>query len=162
MANIHIKIGDIEGESKDSSHEKEIDVLSWSWGLSQPGGMGVGGGGGVSEVNVHDLSFTKYVDNASPNLFSACCKGTHYKEDTGAVLTMRKPGDNPLEYLKIEMGDVLISSVSVSGSGGGDYPMESVSLNFAKVKVTYVPQQEDGSGGAENPKGWDIKKHEEL
>ena len=32
-----LKIGDIEGESTDDKHGKEIDVLAWSWGMSQSG-----------------------------------------------------------------------------------------------------------------------------
>ena len=32
-----LKIDGIEGESKDSKHAKEIDLLSWSWGASQTG-----------------------------------------------------------------------------------------------------------------------------
>jgi len=63
-----IKIGDIEGEAVDDAHGGEIDVLDWSWGMSQSGSMHIGGGGGSGKVNVQDLSFTKYVDMASPNL----------------------------------------------------------------------------------------------
>src|SRR5712692_11221584 len=91
-----IKIGDIKGESVDHAHKEEIDVLSWSWGLSQQGTMHQGGGGGAGKVNVQDLSFTKFVDKASPNLYKFCCSGKHYPE---ATLTMRKAGDKPLEYL---------------------------------------------------------------
>ncbi|HVQ74408.1 MAG TPA: type VI secretion system tube protein Hcp, partial [Candidatus Binatia bacterium] len=43
----------IEGESKDGSHKNEIDVLSWSWGLSQSGTGHVGGGSGSGKVSVH-------------------------------------------------------------------------------------------------------------
>ncbi|MBP5150000.1 type VI secretion system tube protein Hcp, partial [Pseudomonas protegens] len=34
---IFIKIGDIKGESMDKAHKDEIDVLNWSWGMSQSG-----------------------------------------------------------------------------------------------------------------------------
>ena len=53
---MYIKIGDIVGESKDSKHGGEIDVLAWSWGMSQSGTMHVGGGGGSGKVNIQDLS----------------------------------------------------------------------------------------------------------
>ena len=49
-----IKIGDVEGESADKSHGKEIDVLAWSWGMSQSGNMHQGGGGGAGKVSVAD------------------------------------------------------------------------------------------------------------
>src|SRR4051812_10190148 len=102
-----IKIKDVEGESKDSKHSKEIDVLSWSWGASQSGSMHGGGGGGAGKANVQDISITKYVDKASPNLFKYCSNGKHIGE---ALLTIRKAGEKPLEYLKIKLTDLLISS----------------------------------------------------
>ena len=91
-----MKIQGIEGESKDSSHKNEIDVLAWSWGMTQSGTGHVGGGSGSGKVNVHDLSFTKYIDKSSPDLMLACCNGKHYGE---AKLTVRKAGENPLEYM---------------------------------------------------------------
>ncbi len=57
---MYLKIGDVKGESKDKSHKDEIDVLAWSWGVSQSGSMHMGGGGGSGKVNAQDLSVTKY------------------------------------------------------------------------------------------------------
>src|SRR4051794_31511408 len=74
-----MKIDDIKGESSDGSHKDEIEVLSWSWGMSQSGTAQSGTGGGAGKVNVQDLSFTKYVDKSSPNLMKLCCTGTHFK-----------------------------------------------------------------------------------
>ena len=62
-----LKINGVDGESKISGHEGEIDVLAWSWGMSQTGTMHVGGGGGAGKVDVQDISLTKYVDKATPN-----------------------------------------------------------------------------------------------
>src|ERR1043166_6947293 len=103
-----IKIGSLKGESKDSAHKEEIDVLSWTWGVTQAGYSHMGGGGGTGKVSVQDLSLTKYVDKASPDLMLACCNGKHFPE---AKLTVRKAGENPLEYLKIKFTEVLITAV---------------------------------------------------
>ena len=155
-----IKVGDIKGESLDHAHKDEIDVLAWSWGLSQAGSMGMGGGGGAGKVNVQDLSFTKYVDKSSPNLMKFCCSGKHYPD---ATLTIRKAGDKPVEYLILKLTDVLISSVSTGGSGGEERLSENVTLNFAKVKVSYQPQKKDGSkDGGPIDMGWDIEANTEL
>lgn len=142
-----LKLGDIKGESKDKVHKDEMDVLSFSWGMTQSGTMGVGGGGGSGKVNVQDLTVMKYVDKASPPLMLACCNGKHYPE---ALLTVRKAGEEALEFLKIKMTDVLVSSVSTGGSGDADRPTENLALNFAKVAVEYQPQGKDGKpeGGA--------------
>jgi type VI secretion system secreted protein Hcp len=151
-----IKVGDIEGESVDSKHSSSIDVLAWSWGMSQSGTTHQGGGGGAGKVNVQDLSFTKYVDKASTNLMLACCDGTHYPE---ALLTVRKAGKTPLEYIKITMKEVIVSSLSTGGSGGEDRLTENVTLNFAEFKVEYTPQKPDGSGDAAKDIGWKIAEN---
>jgi type VI secretion system secreted protein Hcp len=154
-----IKVGTLEGESKDSTHGKEIDVLAWSWGASNSGSAHVGGGGGAGKVNVQDLSFTKYIDKSSPDLMLSCCNGKHHPE---AKLTVRKAGENPLEYLIITMTDVLVTSVSTGGSGGEDRLTENVTLNFSKVKVDYVEQTEKGGAGAKPKMGWDIAANKKL
>lgn len=154
-----MKVGDIKGEARDKSHSDEIDVLSWSWGLSQSGTMHISGGGGAGKVNIQDLSFTKYVDKSSTNLMLACCNGKHYPE---ALLTVRKAGENPVEYLKLTMTDVLITGVSTGGSGGEDRITENVMLNFAKVKVEYTPQKPDGSADAVMDMGWNIEENVKL
>jgi type VI secretion system secreted protein Hcp len=151
-----MKMTDIEGESQDSAHEKEIDVLAWSWGLSQSGTTHMGSGGGGGKVNVSDMSFTKYVDSSSPNLMLFCCNGKHIGE---ALLTVRKAGEDPLEYLKVKMTDVIISSVSTGGSGGMDRLTENVSLNFGAVEVIYTPQAAAGAGEGEKTMTWDIAKN---
>ena len=67
-ADIHIKLGDIKGESTDDKHKDEIDVESFSWGASNPGSMSHGGGGGTGRVSFSDLTF---VHHASLNSFVA-------------------------------------------------------------------------------------------
>lgn len=148
-----IKIGDIKGESKDKTHKEKIDVLAWSWGVSNSGNAQVGGGAGAGKVNVQDLSFTKYVDSATAPLLVAACNGKHYDE---ATLIVRKAGEHPVEYIKIKLTEVLITSLSTGGSGGEDRLTENVTLNFAKVNVDYTPQDDKGKGGTAIPFGWDI------
>jgi type VI secretion system secreted protein Hcp len=146
-------LGKIKGESRDKTHKEKIDVLAWSWGMSNSGSAHAGGGAGAGKVNVQDLSFTKYLDKASPDLQLACCKGTHLDD---ATLIVRKSGDKPLEYLKITMNEVMVTAVSTGGSGGEDRLTENVTLNFAKVKVEYVEQTKEGGVGAKPDYIWDI------
>lgn len=151
-----LKLDDVKGESKDSKHKDEVDVLAWSWGLSQSGTTHMGGGGGAGKVNVQDLSLTKYVDKSSPNLIMGACNGKHYKE---ALLTVRKAGEKPLEYIKVTMKEVLISSISTGGSGGEDRLTENVTLNFGWFKVEYTPQKSDGTGDAAVEAVWNIAEN---
>lgn len=154
-----LKLGDIKGESKDKAHKQEIDVLSWSWGASNAGSFHTGGGGGAGKVNVQDLSFTKYVDLATTEVFLATCSGKHFPE---ATLVVRKAGDTPLEYLTVTMQDVLITSYQTGGSGGEDRLLETVSLNFAKVKLAYKEQAPKGAQAAAPSTGWNIQENVAL
>lgn len=154
-----IKIGTFAGEARDKVHGGEIDVLAWSWGMSNSGSAHLGGGAGAGKVNVQDLSFTKFIDKSSPELMLATCNGKHIPE---AKLTVRKAGENPLEYLIITMSDVLISSVSTGGSGGEDRLTENVTLNFSKVKVNYTEQTATGAPGDKPQMGWDIAANVKL
>lgn len=156
-----IKIDDVKGEAQDKTHKDEIDVLAWSWGMSQSGTMHTGGGGGGGKVSVQDLSFTKYVDKSTANLMDYCSSGAQYKE---AKMVMRKAGGKaPLEYLTITMTDVIVTSVSTGGSGGEDRLTENVTLNFGAVKVDYQPQKPDGSkDGGPVKYGWDIAANAKL
>jgi type VI secretion system secreted protein Hcp len=154
-----IKIKGIDGESRDDKHKKEIDVLAWSWGLSQSGSAHMGGGAGAGKVNVQDLSFTKYTDSATHALVLACCNGEHIED---AVFVVRKAGKEPLDYIKITLNEVIVSSVSTGGSGGEDRLTENITLNFAKFKLEYTPQKADGTGDAAKTAGWDIAENKKV
>ncbi len=151
-----LKLEGIEGESADKTHGKEIDILAWSWGLSQSGSFHVGGGGGAGKANFQDISLTKWVDRATPTLMNKIATGTHIPK---AKLVVRKAGKDPLEYYIVEMEQVMITSLSTGGSGGDDRLTENVTLNFAKVKVSYVPQKKDGSGDPKIEFGFDISQN---
>ena len=148
--------GEIAGESQDKTHKDEIDVLAWSWGMSQSGSFHTGGGGGAGKANFQDISVTKCIDKSSPVLMLYCANGDHFES---AKLTVRKAGKDPLEYLTIEMKKVLITSVSTGGSGGEDKLTENVTLNFAECYVSYSKQKEDGSGEAPKKFNWSIAEN---
>jgi len=139
-SDIFAKLGDIKGESGDSKHKDEIEVLSYSWGVTNAGSMSHGGGGGEGKATFHDLSFVHKIDKASPVLLQTCATGAHIKE---ATITHRKAGKGQHEYLVVKMNDVIVTGVTHGGSGDGD--SENVSLSFAKVAFEYKPQKPDGS-----------------
>lgn len=153
-----LDIAGVEGEAQDHKYGGKIAVLSWSWGESNAGSGGFGTGQGAGKVNIQDMSFTMRHSKASPVLFQACASGKHFDK---AELTCRKAGEKPVEYLKITFTDVMISSYQTGASGGGDdYPIESVSFNFTKVELAYIPQKKDGT--PDNPvKGsWNVKTNQ--
>ena len=150
-----LKIDTIKGETTDKHFSKEhaIDVLAWGWGVTNSGTTHMGGGGGSGKASFQDLSVTKYVDSSSHALLGACATGEHF---TKASLHVRKAGKTQLEYITIEMKEVMVTSVSTGGSGGEDRLTENLSLNFAEVKFTYKPQKPDGTLGDALPFTYDI------
>jgi type VI secretion system secreted protein Hcp len=151
-----LKLGDIKGESKVDGHAGEIELMSWSWGATQSGSTRGISGLTAGKVNVQDLTFTKLLDTATPNHIGAVCSGQAYPT---AVLICEKSSGNgkkPVQYLKISMKDVLISSYAVGGSGGSDTHTETITLNFGAVQTAYTPMKPDGTPDATIQSGWDI------
>jgi type VI secretion system secreted protein Hcp len=156
-ADIFAKIGDIKGESGDSKHKDEIEVLSFSWGVANTGSMATGGGGGTGKANFHELSFVHRIDKSSPVLMAACATGLHMKE---AIITHRKSGKGQQEYLIVKMNDVIVTGVTHGGSSGSEID-ENVSLQFSKVALEYKAQKPDGSLDAGVFFKYDIKAQKE-
>ena len=141
--NIHIKIETIEGMSTVAGFEKQIQVESFSWGMTQTTNFSTAKGGGAGKASVQDLHFQHLVDKASPKLMLACCTGQHIPS---ATLTCRKvDGDAGVDFLVITLTDLLVSSVCPAGSNQGDTPVEAVSLAFASYKVVYQEQDNKGA-----------------
>jgi type VI secretion system secreted protein Hcp len=140
-----LKLTDIEGESTDEKHKNEIVVESFSWGLLNPA---------EDRVSVQDFLFTSLVDKSSPILMLSCATGKHIDE---AVLTARKAGEKPLEYLIIKLKEVLVTGFQPSGSAGDVLPVQSFSLNFGAIAFDYTLQREDGSKGETISRGFNVK-----
>lgn len=150
-----MNMGAIKGESRDKIQgpKGDIDVLAWSWGMSQSGTTHMGGGGGSGKASFQDLSFTKYIDSATNALMTALATGEH--QDT-VVLTVRKAGDGQQKYILITMEQVLVTSISTGGSGGEDRLTENVTLNFGKVTFAYTPQDAKGTVAGDKTFAYDI------
>ncbi len=135
------KHGVIKGESHDSDHKGEIDVLSWSWGMQ--GRPSLGGGGASGKATINDLKITKRLDSASTALMLALRTNEPIQK---AVLTLRKAGKGQLEYFKItiEQGRVTSLTIEAGSATGSPEVVEKVSFSFNKLDVEYVPQGKDG------------------
>ncbi|EQD44553.1 Virulence factor for secretion apparatus, partial [mine drainage metagenome] len=127
-----LELDGIDGETVDKvfKDKKAIDILAWSWGMANAGTFHSGTGGGAGKASFQDITITKFLDLATPNIMLCCANGKHIEK---GVITVRKAGENPLEYLKITMQKILVTSYSTGGSGGEDRLTENVSLNFAQV-----------------------------
>ena len=148
----HIKFDGVEGESTHKDHKGEVEVLSWTWGVSNTS-LTSGTGSGKGKANPGDLHFTHLYDKASPVLAKKCAQGVHFPT---VVITSRKAGEGQKDFLKITMKEVFITSVQPSGGSGGDI-MESVSMSYQSIDFAYKPQDEKGGLGGEVKFGWNVK-----
>ncbi|HXJ84279.1 MAG TPA: type VI secretion system tube protein Hcp [Candidatus Methylomirabilis sp.] len=155
--NMWLKIDGCKGEANDDKHKDEIDVESYSWGMTHPvhsAGSGLSGG----ESTASPLVVTKFVDKASPNLMKFCMNAKVFSE---VLLTCRKRGENPIEYMKIKMKNALVAGVQDSGANDGAVAQESISFAFTAVEVEYTPQKPDGTADGAVTMKWDFAKNKE-
>lgn len=154
--NMALQIDTIKGESTLDKHEAWIDVLAWSWGLSNSGSVVSGGGGGAGKANFQDFSFTHYLDSSIVPIFLGVANGTHFKKATLDV--MKAGGKSSAEpHFKMIFSDVLLTSMSTGGSAGEDRLTANTSFTFGKVEMEYRVQNKDGSYAPAVKGGYDIK-----
>ena len=158
LQDFFINIECINGESKDSKHKSLIYALSFSYGVSQSSSMFTGGGGGVGKASFDALSFTHYVDRATPNLMQYCAAGKHVPT---VEISACKAGDGSQEYMHITLTDCLITSAGPNGSTDDARVRETVNISYAKIKVEVKEQNADGSMGAEISGTWNVKENKE-
>ena len=173
-----LKLDGIQGESKDEEHAGDIDIASWSFAVNEdePGEKGVArtsGGrddlpvfrqGGDSaaygqalsgSVRVSDLHLSKRIDAASAPLLKAA---TTRQKIAKAVLTCRKAsGAEGMEYLQIQLQDVLVSRWQATGEAGDILPCERLVLSYSRIELTYQPQARLGTSEGKKHAGWDRK-----
>ncbi|WP_102107690.1 Hcp family type VI secretion system effector [Oceaniglobus roseus] len=149
----------VGGEAQDKVHGGELDILAWSWGMSNSGTTHMGGGSGAGKANFQDLSCTTYYEKSTHELMKSCTKGTHHEKIT---LTCRKAGDTPLEYITYTLSDCIITSVSTGGSGGEDRLTVNFSINFGAFDVLYKEQDKKGAEKGQVQFKYDIAGAEAL
>jgi type VI secretion system secreted protein Hcp len=149
-----LEIEGVAGESQRAGHEGQIELMSFSWGASNPVSITTGSGLGAGKVNVSSFNFMKYTDGTSPTLFQKCCNGKHFPK---AKVTFYKAAgdDGALDYLVYEFEGVFVDSIQWSGGGEG-IPMESVSFTFEKCTINYTVQNSDGTKKGVTPGSWNL------
>ncbi|HYW07431.1 MAG TPA: type VI secretion system tube protein Hcp [Longimicrobium sp.] len=152
--NIFLNIPTIPGQTMQTGFAKQIECLSYSHGVS----IQVTGDTSNSErtsgkPNHQDFHITKYVDSSTPLLNQNCCMGQNLgvttitvgRNDTGAFLPI----------LIYTLQNTVVSSVSVGG-GGGDKPVETLSLNYSAIQWAYTVQNETGGKEGQVPGAWNV------
>lgn len=152
--NAYLKIDGITGPS--TSKTGYIDVLSFSWGVSQTAVYGAGASGKEAKAGRADfsnLTIMKVLDKTTPLVTDHCASGDILKE---VYILYDKPvGDKQADYFRIYLKDALVTSVQLSGSN--ENPTESISFAFQGVEVAYRAEKDDGTLEAAVRKGYDLE-----
>lgn len=151
----YLQLGDIKGDSTDEKHKGWVEVRNVDWGVSQPRATSVSTAGGHTSgrAEVHEVSFDKLADIASPVLFQTCAMGKTIPK--AKFEFFRADGDGArVKYFELELENVMISNVHPN-SGDGGLITEKVYLASSKMKVTYTQQRIGGGVGGTTVGGWD-------
>lgn len=133
--------GPIKGESNDATHGGEIEVLDWSWGMRA--GSAMSGAGTAAKTSLDSLQVSKAVDSASTALMSVMRNNELLKK---VVLTVRKAGNNPIEYLLVTLENARVTSYDIATTPGESYKLtEKILFSFEKISVDYYPQDDKGA-----------------
>lgn len=163
--NFYLKLEGHEGESTSKQGAKQIELLSFSHGVSMPISSGHASGVSVKHgrCDHQDLTVSKYMDKTSPGLNLACSGGTNIKTGVLTIWQADKADGEPIEFYKIELEDILVTSISVGGSGS-DNPIETLTLHYNKIKWTYAVHGKDAPGGKKGnvTTGWDLEKNAKV
>lgn len=157
-----LKIDGIEGDSQDTAHPHEIKILDWSWGESQT--VGSSGGAGAGKVKMQDFVFRMLMNRSSPQLLLACAAGKHLRK---AILTGRKAGEMPQEFLKITLSDVVVTMMQTESNSTLCHerlyavPIDRISLRYSAIEYEYTTQKPDGSPDSVRV-GWNLKENRSV
>lgn len=136
----------IQGESSDKNHRNWIDVDDLHWGVKRNIRSHASTRKDRESANaeVTDLTLTRRVDAATPNLFiEACCgKGKTLR----LCLTKTGRGSGSDVFMEYTMYNALLSHYDVEACCQSDIrPTEQITISFTDLEVRYTPYDDDGN-----------------
>ena len=150
---IFLKIDGVDGGSQGEKFVKWITLESFSWGEEQVIANNADGAA-TGKPKAGQLKVAGPVQQSSPKLMLACAAGTHFQKVQLVVINTRNTAS---PFLKFELEEVLVSSYEVGGSSNSNQlPLDNFSLNFVKLAQSFVPQNPDGTFGAEIRAGFNF------
>lgn len=148
---------DIKGDSLLAGFEDKIEIMSYSHNVAMQVTNDVSNSERTSgKPHIGEFTLTKFVDTATPTLNEYCCAGKAIPTATLTVGRNAAEGDGKvMPFITYTLSNVVLSNVSVSGGAGGK-PMETLSLNFTKIKWELTAQKDDGSKEGTAASTWDM------
>ena len=167
-ADIYLKVEgtELQGDSTDSDHPNEIELLSVYQDISQPKSStsSTAGGHTAERADFGDVICTKHMDRPSAKLNVACAAGTVYSKITikcyrafgGQAST--SSSKTRINYWTI-IGDNAIVSDSEITIAESALPIHKFALRCSKYTYEYKQHKIDGTSSSTGVIGWDLAKN---
>lgn len=158
----YLKIDGINGEATAQGLTGYMKIVSFNWGGQNSGKFQAGESSGLpsGRFTGGDFNFVMKTNSASPQLMSACAKGTQFAT---ATLVCRKAvgGATPTTYLQVALAPVLVSKFTTgydpANNLGDAIVVDNVSLNFGKINVQYKAVTNQGTSGPAVEGGYNLQ-----
>jgi len=164
MADMFLMLEGIDGESQDEaqpvSHAGEIEVTGWAWNMNNPADFKMNQSVASTKLEVANIDVTKICDIATVALSQYCALGKHIPN--GKLTCRKNAGDQKVEYLIIELTDIMVKKLDWKETGEPGPVPEVVSLNFAQFKINYTLQDDTGSAVATADFGFNVQTHQPI
>jgi len=157
--NIFLKLDGIQGESTDSQHLNEINLLAYSQNVSNGAQINMGGGGGGAKPVCGAVTVVKRVDRASPALIGDVLTARTIK--TG-IISFVTAGNQAQSTYSVTLSNIYVTSVVQSDSSGADVVTENVTLAPQTLLFNYRQIMPNGLLGTPQTFGYDCMSNKVM
>ena len=148
----------IRGDSTDSRHRDQIEVLDWSVGVDGSVASGSGRRAGKSEPRPFTAVARSSI--ASPPLFAAAAQGSAFPE--ARFYGVSESADERHDYLLITLTNVQVTSYAMAPDDIDATPTDVFELVYDRLQLSWTPQDAAGRPGAAVVAGYDFKRGRAL
>ena len=155
-----MKIDNLQGESLVQGRANQVELNSFSFGVSAETSFLKGTGAAVGKAVWGSVTVQKDFDSISPSTMQNMAKGTAFKSII-IEATKQTGGREPSTFLRYTFTDSFITgdSFNIDDSGSTN---ESLSFIYKTMKVEYFKQGADGRLATQPIKfGWDIAQNKQ-
>ena len=133
---LYLKLDGIDGSSARKGHEKWIEILSYSHGISYSVGSGKDFAGAVDHG---PLTIMKMTDASSYAIIEKLNRRAQIKTINLEIWRDKGEGEGKVDSaaVKIKLTNCRVSSYQMSGSDDGQLPVESVTFAYQAIEWTF-------------------------
>jgi type VI secretion system secreted protein Hcp len=153
---IYLKIGDIKGDVTADQFQDQIELESFSFGVSRDVSMEAGNirNREVGLPYIQSIACSKQLDASTPMLLQNALTGAATND---AEISIVRTGDKGglVVVGVIKLTNVMVADYSFNGVMGAK-PAESLSISFSEIEVDFAGADTDGKNGSNIKVGYDL------